>query len=172
VDTKWKNGLWRQFGATIDTLNNAIRACPDDQWRARLWESPTERPEFWYVAYHALFWLDLYLTGTEEGFLPPAPFGLIEQDGDDPMPERPYTKDELLAYLEGCRARCRATIVALTDEAMARQCSFGWGDCTFGELLIYNIRHTQEHASQLNLMLGMKGISVKDYVTQAERLDA
>ena len=32
--------------------------------------------EFWYVVYHALFWLDLYLSGAVEGFAPPAPFTL------------------------------------------------------------------------------------------------
>ena len=26
--------------------------------------------EFWYVIYHALFWLDLYLEGSAEGFAP------------------------------------------------------------------------------------------------------
>lgn len=166
MDTNLKTSIWRQFGATIDTLDNAVRACPDDQWRARLWDHHTERPEFWYVVYHTLFWLDLYLTGAEEGFAPPAPFTLIEQVGDEPMPERPYTRAELQSYLSDCRQRCRATIEALTDDMAQRRCQFGWGECSFLELLLYNMRHTQEHASQLNLLLGQKGVSVQDYVTQ------
>jgi len=36
------------------------------------------------------------------------------------------------------------------------------------ELLIYNMRHVQEHASQLSLLLGQQGISVSDYVTQTD----
>jgi len=102
----WKTIIWQQFGGAIDTLDDMIRACPDELWRDRLWENSTRWPEFsqfWYLVYHALFWLDLYLTGAEEGFAPPAPFTLIEQDDEGPMPERPYTKDELQAYLVYCR---------------------------------------------------------------------
>jgi hypothetical protein len=117
----WSGIIWQQFGAAIDDLDNAMRVCPDELWQARLWDN-SERaafflPEFWYVAYHTLFWLDLYLTGAEEGFAPPAPFTLIEQNDDGPLPDRPYTKAELLAYLEVCRLKCQATIEAMTAEA-------------------------------------------------------
>ena len=170
MNDELKTGLWTQFGATIDTLDNALRDCPQELWEEPVWPATQvpERPRVWYVVYHALFWLDCYLTGTEEGFLPPAPFTLIEQDDLGPIPEKPYTKAELKAYLDECRKRCKATIDALTDEAAARRCQFGWGECSFFELLIYNIRHTQEHASQILLMLGQRGVSVQDYVTQAK----
>lgn len=164
-----KTGIWRQFGATIDYLADTIKACPEDLWQATLWDHPEEKPEFsqfWYRAYHTLFWLDLYLTGAEEGFLPTAPFELIEQTDDGPMPKRVYTKDELLAYLADCRERCKATIEALTDDSLERRCGFGWGECSFFELLIYNLRHVQEHTAQLNLLLGQKVGPTPDYKTQ------
>lgn len=174
----WRTILWQQFGAAIDDLDNALRACPDELWRDRLWETPPERrefanfhfpefSEFWYLVYHALFWLDLYLTGVEEGFAPPAPFTLIEQDEDGPLPERPYTKDELQAYLDDCRKKCQATIGTLTEKAAQRHCRFGWGEVSFAELLLYNMRHVQGHAAQLNLLLGQKTGSAPDWVTQA-----
>jgi hypothetical protein len=167
----WRTIIWQQFGAAIDDLDNALRACPDALWRDRLWNNPTEQqfflPEYWYIVYHALFWLDLYLTGAEEGFAPPAPFTLIEQDENGPLPERPYTKDELLAYLDDCRHRCQATIEALTEEAAQRRCRFGWGEVSFAELLLYNMRHVQGHASQLNLMLGQKTGSAPVWVLWA-----
>ncbi len=160
MNIPWKPILWRQFGAAIDDLDNALRACPDELWRARLWDDPSKEkfflPEFWYVVYHALFWLDLYLTGAEEGFVPPAPFMLIEQDDDGPLPERPYTKEELQVYLDDCRQKCRATIESLTDEAAQRRCRFGWGEVSFAELLLYNMRHVVGHAAQLNLLLGQR----------------
>jgi hypothetical protein len=31
------------------------------------------------------------------------------------------------------------------------------------------MRHIQEHAAQLSLFLGQKGLSIRDYVTQANR---
>ena len=167
-----KTSIWQQFGASIEYLANTMNACPDQLWLASLWDDPNEKPEFsqfWYRVYHTLFWLDLYLTGTEEGFVPPAPFALIEQDDGWLPPERPYTKDELQTYLDHCRKKCRTTIEALTDEAAARRCRFGWGECSFLELLLYNMRHVQDHAAQLNLVLGQKVGKQPDYVTQAER---
>lgn len=168
--------LWQQFGAAIDDLDNAIRACPDELWRARLWDDPAEEkfflPEFWYVVYHALFWLDLYLTGAEEGFVPPSPFALIEQDENGPIPERPYTKQELQGYLEGCRKRCQTTIESMTDEEAQRICRFGWGEISFAELLLYSMRHMQGHAAQLNLLLGQKTGSAPVWVIHAgEQID-
>ena len=32
----WTTIIWQQFGAAIDTLDDMLRACPDDLWRARL----------------------------------------------------------------------------------------------------------------------------------------
>ena len=171
MNIPWKTIIWQQFGAAIDDLDNAIRACPDELWRARLWHEPAQEqfflPEYWYIVYHTLFWLDLYLTGAEEGFVPPAPFTLIEQNEDGPLPERPYTKDQLQAYLEDCRRKCQATIESTTDEEAQRLCQFGWGEVSFAELLLYTMRHVAGHAAQLNLMLGQKTSAAPDWVTRA-----
>jgi hypothetical protein len=171
MNPAWKGIIWRQFGAAIDMLDNALRACPNALWREPLWHEPAQQqfflPEFWYVVYHTLFWLDLYLTGAEEGFAPPAPFTLIEQDDDGPLPERPYTRDELQVYLDHCRKQCRATIASLTEEAAQRRCRFGWGEVSFAELLLYNMRHVQEHAAQLSLLLGQKTGTAPDWVAKA-----
>jgi uncharacterized damage-inducible protein DinB len=172
LNINWRTIIWQQFGAAIDMFKNAINACPDELWHECLWETAPKSPvfsQFWYIAYHNLFWLDLYLTGAEEGFVPPSPFTLIEQDEDGPLPERPYTKAELQGYLDGCRQRCQFTIETLTDEAAQRRCRFGWGKVSFAELLLYNLRHVQEHTAQLNLCLGQHGYDASDWVPQAER---
>ncbi len=170
MDITWKTIVWQQFGAAIDMFGNAVRACPDELWRERLWDHPSERPEyaqFWYLTFHSLFWLDLYLSGAVEGFAPPAPFTLDELDPAGLVPEKPYTKDELLAYLETCRKKCQATIEALTDETAQRPCRFRWGEVSFVELLLYNMRHVQEHAAQLNLLLGQKTGGAPKWVARA-----
>lgn len=172
MDATLKTSIWQQFGASIDYLGDTLSDCPDQLWLSSLWDNPGEESgfsQFWYRVYHTLFWLDLYLTGTEEGFVPPAPFTLIEQDDGWLLPERPYTKVELHAYLNYCREKCRATIEALTDETAQRRCWFGWGEVSFLELLLYNMRHVQEHAAQLNLLLGQHVASRPDYVTQARK---
>jgi uncharacterized damage-inducible protein DinB len=143
-----KTTLWRQFGAAIDMLDNAMLACPDS-----IWSDSSSHPEFWHVAYHTLFWLDFYLSDSPEGFTPPPPFKLEELDPAGRMPERVYTRKELGAYLEHGRAKCRARIESLTEETALRRFKFGSIDFSIAELLLYNMRHVQHHAAQLNLVL-------------------
>ena len=166
MNTPWRTFLWQQFGAAIDMLDNALRACPDHLWRESLWSDPTDAPdytEFWFIVYHSLFWLDLYLSGSREGFAPPAPFIAGS------LPEKPYTKDELQAYLEHGRQQCRATIEALTDEKANQRCKFPWGEeISLAELQLYNMRHVQEHASQLSLLLRRNVGSAPDWVSRAQ----
>lgn len=148
MDAIWKEILWRQFGAAIDMLENAALACP-----YKLWNERSPKPEFWHIVYHTLFFLDLYLYGSVEGFAPPAPFTLDELDPRGLMPERVYTKEELLNYLAHCREKCFAVIETLTEERALAPCKFDWVDMSFAELLLYNMRHVQHHTAQLNLVL-------------------
>ncbi len=162
MDLNWKTSVWQQFGAAIDMLDNALRACPDNLWADR-----SQRVEFWYVVYHTLFWLDLYLSGTARGFTPPTPFGLEELDPAGVLPERPFTRQELATYLIHCRYKCRETTLGLTDEKANQPCKFSWGETSFAELLLYNMRHVMYHVGELNLILGDKGVSAPDWVASA-----
>jgi hypothetical protein len=166
MNVPWKTIIWQQFGAAIDMLDNALRACPDQVWRDSIWDDPTDEPEyteFWFIVYHSLFWLDLYLSGSREGFAPSAPFTAGS------LPEKPYTKDELQTYLEHCRQKCRATFESLTDENANQRCEFPWGEeVSFAELQLYSMRHVQEHAAQLSLHLGQKVGSAPDWVARAK----
>ncbi|HLB49912.1 MAG TPA: DinB family protein, partial [Anaerolineales bacterium] len=102
------------------------------------------------------------------GFAPPAPFTLDELDPAGLLPERPYSKNELQTYLNHGREKCRAAIEALTDDKARHRCGFSWGEVSFAELLLYNMRHVQEHAAQLNLILGQKIGSAPGWVTRAK----
>jgi DinB superfamily len=177
MDTWWRGVLWAQLGAAIDMLDNALVACPDSLWRQRLWRDPSDHPlppglsEFWYLAYHALFWLDLYCSGSVEGFAPPAPFTLEELDPAGVVPERPYTREELRTYLAYARQKCHTTLATLTDEQARRTVDFPWATgqaVSYVELQLYNMRHVQEHAAQLSLLLGQHGIHAeKSWVARA-----
>lgn len=172
METLWKTALWRQFGAAIAMLENALVTCPDSLWQERLWrdppppEFPPQFAEFWYVSFHTLVWLDLYLSGVpEEEFAPPAPFAQGVLDSAEAQPERPYTKEELRAYLASMRQKCQTTLAALTDEQARRLVEYPWSEgqpVSFLELLLYTMRHVQEHAAQLSLFLGQHGISGED----------
>lgn len=163
----WRTALWQQFGAAIDMLDGALAACPDELWHVRVWGDPYAT--FWNIAYHTLFWLDLYLSGSMDGFLPPAPFTLDELDPEGRLPDRPYTRAELQAYLAHARNKCQATVEALTDEQAGQRCGFARLDLSVGELLLYTMRHVQEHAAQLQLVIGQHGGMSPGWVGQARR---
>jgi uncharacterized damage-inducible protein DinB len=163
MDTPWKTLLWPQLGAAIDMLENAVLACPGE-----LWSDRSQQPEYWYVVYHTLFFLDLYLSETMEGFAPPAPFNLDELEPEGILPERPYTKDEMLAYLEHGRRKAQATLEAMTDEKARQRCRFDWLDLDLVELVLYNMRHVQHHAAQLNLILRQQTDSAPRWVARAK----
>ena len=177
MDSLWRAMVWAQLGAAIDMLDQALVACPDSLWRERLWRDPSDHPlppefaEFWYLAYHALFWLDLYCSGSVEGFAPPSPFTL-EELIPGAVPERPYSRDELRTYLAYARQKCHTTIETLTDDQARHNADFPWvrgQTVSYIELQLYNMRHVQEHAAQLSLVLGQHGIHAKNsWVARAQ----
>lgn len=161
MDNALKEIIWHQFGAAIDMLENAILACPEKPWGEQL-----ELSEFWYRVFHTLFWLDFYLSDSSEGFVPPAPFTLVELDPAGLLPELVYTKNELKNYLDHCRNKCLNTIKSLSDEKSHQHFKYGSIDLSFAELLLYNMRHVQHHTAQLNLILRQKIDSAPRWVKQ------
>ena len=159
MNTFWKETIWHQFGASIDMLENAMTACPD-----ALWGDRSRRPEFWYTAFHALFYLDLYLSPSDRGFVPPPPFTLDELDERGLMPDRVYTREELLEYLRHGRNKCRAVLQEMTEERAAARSGFDWLPITVAQLLLYNMRHVQHHAAQLNTLLSQSGVAAPRWV--------
>ena len=163
MDSFTKALVWRQFGAAIDMLQNAMEACPDELWGDR-----SREPQFWYLVYHTLFFLDLYLSESEEAFTPPPPYNRDELDPRGLLPERVYTKAELGSYLEHGRNKCRTLIADLTEEQARQRCGFDWLDLSVAELLLYNMRHVQHHAAQLNLLLRREIDSAPRWVSRAD----
>ena len=163
MNSEWRTSLWKQFGAAIDMLEDAIRLCPDPLWTVALWKNPEDERygQFWFVAYHALRWLDVFLAGSKQGFVPPAPF--LPRG----LPEQPYPKEQVLAYLHACRTKCQAAITGLTDEKAGQRCVFEWMEVSYLELQMYNMRHVQEHAAQLSLALGQHDVTGMDWVASA-----
>ena len=168
METTFRTALWRQFGSAIDMLEHALASLSSlvvaesafgASHRLRV---PPQFAEFWYVTFHALVWLDLYLSGLpEEEFAPPAPFAEGMLDSVEALPERPYTKEELRTYLVSMRQKCHTQLLHLTDEQAHRPVRYPWSEgqpMSFLELHLYNLRHVQEHAAQLSLFLGQHAI--------------
>lgn len=160
MDQMWRTVVGSQFEVAIEMLGDALRDCPDEVWKESLWDDPSMPgfSEFWYVAYHALFWLDFYLSSSSEGFVPPAPFTLDELDPAGVLPPRVYSRDELEGYLAHNFEKCRMTLKRLTDEQAQRIHRIGSRrhKIPFAELILYNMGHVREHAAQLNMFLGQR----------------
>jgi len=155
----WREAIWEQLGASLAMLERAIVACPDAVWTAKAGSR-----EFWHMAYHTLFFVDVNMSGTTVGFAPPSPFTLSELDPSDVLPDRVYTKAELLEYGRHCREKSRTTILSLTDLGAERIVEFDWLRMKFGELMIHNMRHVQHHTAQLNLVLRQSGVKPPNWV--------
>lgn len=166
-----KESLWKQFGASIDMLKNAILLYPEAQWNTNT--------KFFYNAYHCLVFLDYYLTNPPQNFSAPLPFtitysGDIPADAiDDLVPNRIYSKQELLDYLQSSRDKCHQLIASLTPEKIAERWIEEPGDpgsrnYSILELLLYNMRHVQHHAAQLNMLLRQSINEAPNWVSRAK----
>lgn len=146
----WKQVLTSQYGAAMDMMENALRACPDAHWDDA---SVPVAQRFWYLAFHTLWWHDHYLAGPEGTHVPPEPFTLDELDPAGVYPATAYPRELLLRYLEHGRGRYRARLGALTEAEAAGPSGFARRDMSWLELSVYNLRHVQHHTAQLNLLL-------------------
>ena len=162
-----KQYLWRQFGASIDMLQNAIVACPDDLL--------VSNRRFFYTVYHTLVFLDLYLTNPPNNFSSPLAYTIQEDPNiprgalDDVVPDRQYSKHELLGYLQTCREKCRKVIIGLTEDLSERWIEDDGSEhprnYAMFELLMYNMRHVQHHTAQLYMMLRKEIDLAPDWVS-------
>lgn len=155
-----KQSLWSQMGAGIDMLEDSILLCPNEHWN-------TER-KLWYQAFHVLFFLDYYLSTEPKDFSPPQPFS--ESEFEDQMPERVYTKPELLEYLQFCREKCKNLIENLSELQLESRWINSSGSMNYSihEILLYNLRHLQHHVAQLNLHLRQSIDDAPEWIFRAD----
>jgi hypothetical protein len=157
MDNTFKTELWKQYGAALDMLENALVKCPTSLW--------DDGNKFWYNAYHCIFFTDYDLTTDPENFHPPEPYTLSEMDPSGVMPDRTYTKDELITYSRHCREKCR--ILIMQDIANMRW-NNGRRNYSMTEHLLHSMRHVQHHTGQLNMLLGKIDHDLPIWVSQTK----
>ncbi len=145
-----------QYQAALAMFEAAVRQCP-----AAVWDDARDRNRFWHVAYHLLYYTHLYLQPREEDFAewPKARgeaqyFGPLFFEGNRaPVKAEPYTRDEIMEYLDFCRAEVTRQTSKLD---LAAPSGFSWIPLNKLELQFYNIRHIQHHTGELYERLGVR----------------
>jgi len=143
-----------QYKAALQTLENCIELCPEEQWAGKVANRP-----FSQSAFHALFFADVYL-GKNLDELKDQVFHKQhspEFDGYEELeskaPENTYTKEFVKRYLDFCRDKVESVVGDETEESLKSESEIPWQEISRAELHTYNIRHIQHHAAQLIMRL-------------------
>lgn len=175
--------LARQMEAALAMLADCVRVCPGEHW-----DLPIAKYPFWQVAYHALCFVDCYLSPSNEAFhaelaeraasraggrggkaggLDLHPAGINELE--DEYPSRRFERGELLAYVDLCRGKIGRVLGEEGGDALEGASGFSWLAFTRAELHMYNIRHVQHHAGQLGAALRRVGVEPGRWVKSGWR---
>jgi len=141
--------LTGQFEASLAMLNQCVRLCNPEHWEGLIAKATFRR-----IAYHTLFFVDLYLSPRDEAFELRSLHrrgGWTEPDGEAPRVGLP--KDDTLGYVDICRAKMLETMAWETAASLEGPSGFSWLPISRGELHIYNIRHIQHHTGQMSAYL-------------------
>lgn len=145
--------LKSQYHAALAMLRETIERCPED-----LWFSTDHLNSYWQIAYHALFFTDLYLQPNETTFHgweghqadvqnpdgipgPPDPASSL------PLIPSPYSKEEVLTYWSICEEMVDGAVDAL--DLQSPDSGFRRYQISKLEHQFVNIRHIQHHTAQL-----------------------
>jgi hypothetical protein len=139
-----RSALKSQYHATLAMLRATIRDCPESLWVA----SDGHANPYWRIAYHTLYYTDLYLQPNNRVFRP----WDHNQRGIQHMDRwqktwHPYTKAEVLAYWKICDSKVDDAVDAL--DMNAPRSGFSWYKIPKLEHQIVNVRHAQYHEAQL-----------------------
>jgi catechol 2,3-dioxygenase-like lactoylglutathione lyase family enzyme len=150
-----------QYQAELHMLKDAVVRCP-----AGLWDDPRDENRFWQIAYHALFFLHLYLhdslavfrawEGHRKDYEQMGPFPWDRSQ--KPVIGEPYSKSQVLAFWQVCSDFVDASLPGM---ALSGPSGFDWLPFDKLGLQVYNLRHFQQHVGELMERLGSRaGISV------------
>jgi hypothetical protein len=152
----FRQSIANQFGGSLKMLEDCISKCEQPQWTA-----PVAKFPFWHLAYHILFYTDLYLSPSLADFRPPS-FHRADANflGRQPFPPfkevlagPPFEKRQLIDYLKSCRGKVVAIMAGETESSLAGPSGFDWIPFPRLQLHLYNLRHIQHHTGALSAFL-------------------
>ena len=154
--------LKRQFLGSLAMLRQCIERCPEAVWEA----GPHPR-NFWRIAYHAIFYADLYMQQSVELHRAwPKSDETARVLWEEPPVIPAYSKADLLDYLDQVMQAVSPTVDGLDLER--EETGFDWyPNMSKIEHLLVNLRHIQGHVGQLSERLIAEGVDV-DWVARRD----
>ena len=156
-----------QYRASLKMFLDTVDRCRDE-----LWNDGTYKFPFWRVAYHALFFTDLYLARSADGFTPwdkhvdelESLGPMRHKGGRMPAEGPPYQKGDVTEFGRTIEAKIPSALesIDLTGES-----GFFWLELNKLELQFYNIRHLQFHTGELSERLRQRYGDGPDWVACA-----
>jgi hypothetical protein len=183
----WVESLSRNFEGALGLLQAAIRDCADELWETSMWVVPARDADAELVgpdgtlvtepaarhalvqrhstpssiAWHVLEVLDYDLAGEFVPWAPPPPFtGNAHWRELTTLPS-PWSRSEMLGYLDYGRQRVRDTLSDMTDEKAATLLppAHRYHGRPFAWVLTGLPLHTVEHASQIRQFITAAGVA-------------
>ncbi len=139
-----KSVLKGQYHAALAMLRGAIESCPDE-----VWTGGVPPRQFFRLAYHTLYYTDMYSEQKFEDFVPWSKHrDDVESDQErEHLNPAPYSREDILEYWDSVDSRLDAKIDAM--DLTRSECGIPWYNMPKLDHQILNIRHIQEHAGQL-----------------------
>ncbi|HUB27335.1 MAG TPA: DinB family protein [Tepidisphaeraceae bacterium] len=139
--------LTGQYEASLKMVDQCITACRPEHWEGRI-----ANDSFRYVAYHTLFFTDMYLSRSQDEF---TLRDLHDQGGDERGEGQSVglSRDKTIVYVTICRMKMHESLAAETAESLQEPSGFSWRKFSRAEMHVYNIRHIQHHAGQMSAYL-------------------
>ena len=182
----WIDSLARSFETALNLLVGAVADCPDELWGASMWEvpapdakyelrgpdgtaitEPTERLALvqrwsapWCVAWHVLECFDYDLNGDLAPWAPPPPFA-SKPHWRSWSSVPPWSRPEIVGYLDHCRQRAGETLAGMTEVKAATPLppSHRYRGQPYASVVMSLVGHTTEHGSQIRQFITAAGMA-------------
>jgi hypothetical protein len=150
-----------QYGAAIRMLGKSVRKCPEE-----VWDDKADVPPYWHIAYHAMWFLDWYLSDSKEARESfKSKFGEESSQDLNKTPEITLTPEQLLDYLSDIKEKAKHRFTDITPDDLIEPSIFEWHGNSVLSSILYNLRHVMNHIGALNLRLRQKGVKLDSWVT-------
>ena len=177
MSSVWGESVRRSLDEALRSLGRAVQECPEDLWRVPMWrvaaaeivgetrdadgsvvtdgarrEALVQRWSTpWSVAWHALEVLDHDLAGGLDTWAPPPPFAGHPHWQTFTSLREPWSRSQILEYVEYCRQRVQDTLADLTEERAASPLppTHRYSGSPYARNVTSLVGHTTAHATQI-----------------------